>query len=220
MPRGPIPGEAPPHCSSEPLRTAALSSSTVAVALGPHPTPALSAHCTKALSPPLAGALRPHPAPGHKLPKGMVFKECIRVLKLVLKHNTGCKFLVENVDFSDMVNDWNSVCVELGKPTLIDSVDFSNTKRNRAWWTNIKLPEGFPGNPRPLEPDACMEETSFYTKSLNYHSNIGNEGLAAVDAENSDGKLLKTGLTLSFHFLQPYNRIVETVQRQAFYKPF
>jgi hypothetical protein len=95
--------------------------------------------------------------PGLKGKKGRLLKECIRVAKLVLKYNPNCKYFGENIDFSDMADDWNEVCADLGTPLIVDSANFSNTRRTRAYWTNLEGLEGMFEVATPLDGDECMD---------------------------------------------------------------
>ena len=83
--------------------------------------------------------IKGEPRPGLKGKKGQVFVQTLQVFTWVLKYNPNCEHLIENLDFSDM-DDWQVVCAVMGQPYVIDSADFSYTRRVRAWWTNIDLP--------------------------------------------------------------------------------
>ena len=98
------------------------------------------------------------PRPGLDGPRGRVFRVCLRVLAWVLKYNADCEYFVENVVFDDMTEHWNEVCRALGNPVIVNAADFSYTKRNRAYWTNIELPYDFAAETAPkLNPDECMD---------------------------------------------------------------
>lgn len=104
---------------------------------------------------------RGDPRPGLSGPKGQVFRAAIKVASWVRKHNPDCELFVENVDFSDMPEDWAEVCKALGKPIIINAADHSYTKRNRAYWTTFDLPDdpaAMTAGYGPLrDPDACMD---------------------------------------------------------------
>ena len=72
----------------------------------------------------------------------------------VQKYHPECKFFIENVD--DMKEDWAEVRDTLGKPIIVCSDEISHTKRNRAYWTNIDVPEDWREGLRPRDPDTCM----------------------------------------------------------------
>ena len=100
----------------------------------------------------------PDARPGLNGPKGQIFRQCTKIMKWILKYNPKCKFLFENVDFSDMEDHWNEINAELGvEPIIIDSANFSYTRRTRAFWTNIALPEDFAATPHPLDCDTCLD---------------------------------------------------------------
>ena len=42
-----------------------------------------------------------------------------------MKHHPNIKYFVENVDFSDMTRDWAEVCGALGRPTIVNSEDYT-----------------------------------------------------------------------------------------------
>ena len=42
----------------------------------------------------------------------------------------------ENVCFRDLTSDWQKMTKRMGgEPYILDSADFSTTRRKRAWWT-------------------------------------------------------------------------------------
>ena len=81
------------------------------------------------------------PGPGFRGPTGRLFLKFIEVVKWFRKHNPDGKFLVENVVFDHIPQDWDRACKELGEPLHIDALEFSYTRRNRAYWTNTTLTE-------------------------------------------------------------------------------
>ena len=56
-----------------------------------------------------------------------------------------------------MITEWAEVEQALGPAFIVDALDFSNTRRQRAYWTNIQLPTDFAKHPKPLNPDECMD---------------------------------------------------------------
>ena len=58
-----------------------------------------------------------------------------------MEFNPGCQFIVEHLKFDDMVEDWSLVCAALGQPRIVDSADVSASRRVRARWSNMDLPE-------------------------------------------------------------------------------
>jgi hypothetical protein len=78
------------------------------------------------------------PRPGLKGPKGKVLLQCLQITQWVLKYNPGCEYIIENVVFPDLKEDWELVCKAIGEPMIINSALVSFTKRNRAWWSNFK----------------------------------------------------------------------------------
>ena len=81
--------------------------------------------------------------PGLDGPKGKVFRQCLQILSWALEFNPDLEYFIENIEFSDMPRDWYEVCEALGLPYVVNAADFSYTKRNRAYWTNMKIPENY-----------------------------------------------------------------------------
>jgi site-specific DNA-cytosine methylase len=92
-------------------------------------------------------------------PQGSLLLVLMRVWEWVMAHNPGCQYFIENVDFSDMKADWETVCKVLGQPVFLNSADHSYTWRRRAFWTGTYLPPGWerPVGPK-LSPDAVLDE--------------------------------------------------------------
>ena len=44
----------------------------------------------------------------------------------------------------------------LGKLIIVRSDEISHTKRSRAYWTNIDVPDTWRDGSRPRDPDTCM----------------------------------------------------------------
>ena len=92
-------------------------------------------------------------------PTGRLFRQCIWILSVVLKHNPDCEYFSENVCFRDLIEHWLEVCNALGDPAQIVSHDYdSYTKRNRSYWHNFKAlrAEGLP--PKSYkDPNECRE---------------------------------------------------------------
>ena len=94
--------------------------------------------------------------PGLNGPNGKLFRDVVQILQWVLKYNPECEYLIENVDFSDIKDDWDEICGALGQPILIDAQRYSFTKRSRAYWSNFVRGRDLPP-PRPkLDPNVCM----------------------------------------------------------------
>ena len=79
--------------------------------------------------------------PGFKGRQGKVFLKCLEIYSWVMEFNPNCEFIVEHLKFDDMPEDWRLVCAALGQPLIMDSADVSASRRVRAWWTNMQLPE-------------------------------------------------------------------------------
>ena len=79
---------------------------------------------------------------------GKTVRKCIEILGWVTKYHPNSKHFSENVEFSDMKEDWKGACDALGKPYIINSQDHSYTCRERAFWANIPLPDDFTMSPR------------------------------------------------------------------------
>jgi len=101
------------------------------------------------------------PRQGLKGKKGSTFRQLIKIIGWVKKHHPDAYYLVENVVFQDMAEDWAEVCQSLGTPVIINSGDYSTTYRYRAWWTNhqglLDDPTKGMGDAQPIDPDTCMD---------------------------------------------------------------
>ena len=75
-------------------------------------------------------------------PTGRLFYKMMEIWRWVLKYNPHCRYIIENVVFDDMP-DWAEVCAILGTPVVLNAKDYSCTWRQRAYWTNIDLPQGW-----------------------------------------------------------------------------
>lgn len=93
-------------------------------------------------------------------------------------NNPECEFFCENVDFSDMPDDWNEVCSVLGTPYIVTADICSFTRRRRAYWTNIPLPGDWDSNWTPGDPDTCMDGGRTIIKYTAY----GNECVYPIGA--------------------------------------
>ena len=62
---------------------------------------------------------------------GQIFRRCLTVLLMVVRYNPDCEFFCENVDFSDMPDDWAGVCGVLSAPYIITADCCSFTRRRR-----------------------------------------------------------------------------------------
>lgn len=90
---------------------------------------------------------------------------CLVVVGWVLAYNPNCEIFCENVDFSDMAADWAEVCKALGTtPKMVTADCCSFTRRRRAYWTNMPLPDTFLDGCTPGDPDSCMDEGRIITK--------------------------------------------------------
>jgi hypothetical protein len=98
------------------------------------------------------------PRPGLGGPHGKTFRQTIKIIGWAQKHHPDTRYFVENVEFMDMADDWAEVCDALGEPFIIDAHDHSYTKRRRAYWTNINVPEEFKQGYPPLEPNDCLDK--------------------------------------------------------------
>ena len=88
---------------------------------------------------------------------GITVRKCIEILGWVTKYHPNSKHFSENVEFSDMKEDWKEVCDALGKPYIINSQDHSYTCRKRAFWTNIPLPDDFKQGYEPKDSNDCLD---------------------------------------------------------------
>ena len=79
------------------------------------------------------------PRPGLKGKHGKVLLACLEVTAWVLELNTDCELFCENLPFTDLVADWKVMCLALGQPIVLDSADYSCTRRNRAYWTSMTV---------------------------------------------------------------------------------
>ena len=90
---------------------------------------------------------------GLRGPKGKVLVQCLKVASWVRKYNPDCEEFSENVVFTDMHKDWQTVCEHLGEPYKLNAADYSFTKRNRAYWVrNIDIPEHFSSHHKMATP--------------------------------------------------------------------
>ena len=112
----------------------------------------------------IGGVFVPEPdkRPGLDGPSGMILRHCLQVLKWALYYNPQMMFILENVVFDDREEDWEEVCNATGvRPVVIMGSDVSYTRRLRAWWTNIKLPESYAELTKDQsrgDPNDCMDQ--------------------------------------------------------------
>jgi hypothetical protein len=97
------------------------------------------------------------PHPGLDGPKGKLFRVCLQIVGWVLKHNPDCEIFGENVVFTDMSQHWDEVCAALGPPLIVNSQDFSYTKRNRVYWHNFSMLQAVPAPWPRMDPNECMD---------------------------------------------------------------
>ena len=83
------------------------------------------------------------PGPGLAGPTGRLFKVMVDIIRMVLKHNPDANYMLENVVFDHLQDDWAQAKEWLGEPTIMDCRKLSYTRRTRAFWHNIDLPEGW-----------------------------------------------------------------------------
>jgi hypothetical protein len=75
-----------------------------------------------------------------------------------MPHTPECEFFYENVDFSDMAEDWAETCTVLGMAHIVTADTCSYTRMRRAYWTNIPMPPEFMQGCIPGDPDTCMDK--------------------------------------------------------------
>ena len=102
------------------------------------------------------------PRPGLQGKSGRTVLQIIRIWQWCIKHHPNAALLKENVVFNDMPCDWDFVNTNLGEPLIINSQDYSTTKRNRAYWHNSELLRREPyawveEGMSPINPDSCMD---------------------------------------------------------------
>ena len=95
------------------------------------------------------------PRPGLAGPHGVKLLKFIQILHWATKYNSSVEFLFEHPEFSDMTEDWEIVCRALNLPIVINAMDYSRTKRVRAWFNNFDVPIELPP-PGRLDPQECM----------------------------------------------------------------
>jgi len=101
-----------------------------------------------------------NPRPGLLGKKGAVTVQCLLVWTWIRKYNPACELFSENIKFDDMKADWDIVCKALGQPLVLDSADYSFSRRMRAYWTNFCLPdtiEAITAGFSPGDPNICMD---------------------------------------------------------------
>ena len=80
------------------------------------------------------------------------------VWKWIKESNKEAHYFLENVVFDDLKDQWELVCEDFGKPTIVNSKHHSYTHRRRAWWTSWRLPEDVFKHLPPLNPNNCLDE--------------------------------------------------------------
>ena len=108
--------------------------------------------------------------PGLSWKHGKVFRQCLVILILIMMNNPECEYFCENVDFSYMPEDWHEVCSVPGALCVITADACSFTRRRRAHWTNIPLPDDWDSDWVPADPDTCtlFMERDVYTLSAHH----------------------------------------------------
>ena len=99
----------------------------------------------------------PGKRPGFSGKHGRVFRMCLLIFMWVMVHNPLCEYVVENVDFSDMPEDWAEANRVLGNHYIVSADSCSYTRRRRVYWTNIYAPSNFGQDWLPKDPDECMD---------------------------------------------------------------
>jgi site-specific DNA-cytosine methylase len=93
---------------------------------------------------------------------GGLFRTAIQIWRWVKIHHPNATCFFENVVFNDMEDDWKEVNAALGEPIVINSMDYSTTARNRAYWTShdgVKAdPKKGMGDATPIDPNSCMND--------------------------------------------------------------
>ena len=93
---------------------------------------------------------------------GSLFRTAIQIWKWVKIHHPHATCFFENMVFDDMEDDWEEVNETLGKPLVINSMDYSTTDHNRAYWTNhagVKAdPNRGMADTGPIDPSSCMND--------------------------------------------------------------
>ena len=123
------------------------------------------------------------PRPGLDGKYGMTFRVTIKIWGWVQKYHPECRFFIENVVFDDMKEDWAEVCDALGKPIIVCADEISHTKRNRAYWTNIDVPEDWRDGLSPRDPDTCMDPG----RTVQTYPAFGKDCVRPLGASWSDG---------------------------------
>ena len=130
------------------------------------------------------------PRPGLKGPKGQLLRKCVQILKWVLKYNPNCKYLVENVDFSDLTDDWNEIKSELGPPIVLDG---SYTRRTRAYWSNLDFDQEAYDGMSELDGNECMDPNRKLVKQqsngITFVRTIGKSWKGPANSPIADTKL-------------------------------
>jgi len=72
------------------------------------------------LLPNRSGKKSSNPRPGLDGPEGQILRKCIQILQWVLQFNPSATCFVENVNFSDLKDDWKEVCRSPCDRTILD----------------------------------------------------------------------------------------------------
>ena len=98
--------------------------------------------------------------PGLKGPKGKLTLIAMDHMDTLYSVNPDIVTIQENVSFQDLTSDWKKMTKRMGsEPYILDSANFSTTRRKRAWWTrNLTMDADLltPPSKRP-NPDDCMD---------------------------------------------------------------
>ena len=97
-----------------------------------------------------------YPRKGFNGKYGKTFRQTIKIVGWSTKHHPNSKYFIENVDFSDMKEDWEEACEALGKPYKVRHKHYSATNRVRCYWTNMDLPDDFLNAKNSIDPNDFM----------------------------------------------------------------
>ena len=102
-----------------------------------------------------------NPRPGFAGKKGAVLLACMEIAGWVLEVCPDCEVFNEQIKFDDMPAEWALMNAAFGEPLVLDSADYSGSRRVRAYGGNVPYPAdireltaGF----EPFDPNLCMLE--------------------------------------------------------------
>ena len=86
------------------------------------------------------------------------------------KYHPDSALFLENVNFSDMPDDFREVCDAFGDPIVVNHEDHSTTNRTRAYWLQgIDLPENWQVDQLPINPDSLMDSGRTVERYYKHH---------------------------------------------------